>query len=78
MPRNLSGERSRIVISAVHRQENAAIHWHLNGQYLGRTQQNHDMEILPHPGPNTLTLIDEAGQRLVRSFRGAEEPNREH
>lgn len=78
VPRNLDGQRSRIVISAVHRQENMAIHWHLNGQYLGRTYQTHEMEILPNAGRNTLTLIDEAGQRLIRNFLAADDHNSEH
>ena len=78
VPRNLNGERSRIIISAVHRQESAAIHWHLNGHYLGKTYQSHEMEILPDSGRNTLTLIDEAGHRLTRNFKAAEANNSQH
>jgi penicillin-binding protein 1C len=40
----------------------------MDGQYLGETTEMHDMEARPGPGLHTLTLVDETGEELVRSF----------
>ena len=76
VPLNLDGKPSRVVVKAVHRQRNSTIHWHLNNIYLGHTTNNHQIEILPLPGNNTLTLIDEAGNRIVRNFKTADTSNK--
>ena len=68
IPRELDGSEGRIVFSAAHRNEREIIHWHLNTQYLGFTQNFHEMEARPLPGFHTLTLVDSAGNTLIRRF----------
>lgn len=68
IPRDLSGNLSRMVIRAVHRREGETVYWHLNGKYLGSTEDSHEMEILPEPGPQQISLIDSKGNSLVRKF----------
>lgn len=66
IPRTWDGELSAIVFSAAHRRPGAAVHWHLDGQYLRTTHDNHSIELQPTPGPHELLLLDDAGVRLSR------------
>jgi len=61
IPKNIRGEFERVVLQATHRQQNALLFWHLDGQYLGETRTIHQMEIVPVPGTHKLTLTDEKG-----------------
>jgi len=66
IPKNIQGERERIVLQATHRDKNAILYWHLNNQYLGETKTIHQMEITPLPGKYTLTLTDEKGEYFYK------------
>jgi penicillin-binding protein 1C len=68
IPRELDGSDGRIVFSAAHRNEMEIIFWHLDAEYLGFTQTFHEMEARPEPGFRTLTLVDSAGNTIVRRF----------
>jgi penicillin-binding protein 1C len=68
VPHELDGREGRIVFSAAHREQNSRIHWHLDGVYLGYTTGFHEMEGRPGAGFHTLTLVDEAGNTLIRRF----------
>lgn len=69
VPIDINGNRSRVVFKAVHREPETAIFWHLDEEYIGRTQVFHHMELCPGPGDHLLILIDEKGSRLERRFR---------
>jgi penicillin-binding protein 1C len=64
----MDGSEGKIVFSAAHRDEGSIIYWHLDGIYLGSTAVYHEMEARPPPGPHTLTLVDRAGNTLIRLF----------
>lgn len=68
IPLELDGSRGKTVFKAAHRDRRAAIHWHLDRDYLGTTREIHRMSLSPAPGRHKLTLVDEAGQQLVRWF----------
>ncbi|WP_026474266.1 penicillin-binding protein 1C [Alkaliflexus imshenetskii] len=68
IPTTLDGDKTRLVIRAVHRHPEATIHWHINGQYMGSTNQIHDMEYLPDTGRHLITLIDDSGNQIKRTF----------
>jgi len=68
IPLAIDGQRSRAVFTVAHRQANTTIHWHLDQQYLGSTNQFHSMELDPAPGHHRLILVDEKGNRLEREF----------
>ncbi len=46
-----------------------AVFWHLDGEYQGETRDIHQMALAPAPGPHVLTLVDENGKSVSRSFR---------
>jgi penicillin-binding protein 1C len=68
VPIELDGQEGRVVFFAAHRDDNAEIHWHLDDEYLGKTQVFHELESRPSEGSHTLTLIDNSGLSLVRRF----------
>lgn len=51
-----------------HRYAEKKVHWHLDDQYVGTTQHYHSLDLLPKPGKHLLTMVDEDGYRLTRSF----------
>jgi penicillin-binding protein 1C len=68
IPVELDGKLSSVVFQAAHRDANAKIHWHLDDQFLGTTQTFHHFSLQPSIGKHTITLVDEAGNRLQRDF----------
>lgn len=68
IPIELSGQRGRIVFEAAHRNPQTTIYWHLDDQYLGETSDIHQMALAPSPGEHRLTLVDENGEYLERTF----------
>ncbi len=68
IPADLDGEKSRLVLQAVHRRRDARLYWHLDDHYLGDTRGLHQQALLITPGEHRLTLVDDEGLRLARSF----------
>lgn len=68
VPRQLDGTMGEVIFEAVHRNPSSIIYWHLDGNYLGTTTKEHKISFLPEPGAHKLTLMDEAGEILDRTF----------
>jgi penicillin-binding protein 1C len=68
IPRELDGRRGRTVFEAVSRRRDATIYWHIDGEYLGETHTFHQQSLDMDPGEHILTLVDDAGERVVRRF----------
>jgi penicillin-binding protein 1C len=73
IPRNLDGSPSGVVFRAIHRDPGAHIFWHLDEQYIGKTEQIHKLTLRPDPGLHVLTLVDGKGETLARNFEVVEE-----
>lgn len=68
IPTDLDGQPTEVVFDAVHRDPDATLFWHLDQQYLGTTRTFHQQTVNVSPGRHLLTLVDQAGNRLQRSF----------
>ncbi|MGQ1947381.1 penicillin-binding protein 1C [Geofilum sp. OHC36d9] len=68
LPIGLDGSLQKVILKAIHRNPDAVIFWHLDGNFLGSTQSPHDMEIQPDKGRHIITLIDNTGIRTTRIF----------
>ncbi len=68
IPRQLDGQIASSVFELVHRNPNAVVYWHLDGTYLGSTKSSHHFEVNPTVGRHTLTLVDDHGETIERSF----------
>jgi penicillin-binding protein 1C len=72
IPVELSGNRGRVIFEAVHNNPDAVIYWHLDDQFIAATRNIHQVELLPSPGKHVLTLVDDAGEELIRKFQAVE------
>lgn len=68
IPKGLSGKSEKILFTAAHRRGGTSIHWHLDQEYLGTTDDLHQMEIITTEGFHTITLVAEDGETLSRRF----------
>ena len=68
IPKDLSGELSKVIFRATHRFTNTEIYWHLDDKYLGTTRAYHAMEFFTKGGYHTMTLVDSDGNELVQRF----------
>lgn len=68
-PKSLEGEAQNLIFTAIHRDRNAVLYWHIDDQYVGATTLEHKISVRPAPGRHRLTLIDEHGARQSVAFK---------
>ena len=68
IPIELDGSTGSAVFEAAHRGSNSVIFWHLDDDYIGQTVSIHKMPINAEKGWHKLTLVDEVGNVLTKSF----------
>ena len=68
VPLEADGSRGRVVFDAAHRQNGVKIFWHLDDNYVGETQDFHQLALNPPPGKHILTLVDGNGNMVHVGF----------
>jgi len=68
VPVDLDGTMSKTVFEVAHRNATITIHWHLDGVYIGSTQNMHQMGLNPNEGIHSLTLVDDEGESITQQF----------
>ena len=68
IPIELNEEKSKVVIEATHKKKNTTLFCHLDHQYIGSTKLIHQLAITPTPRKHKITLVDEEGNYIYRSF----------
>jgi penicillin-binding protein 1C len=68
VPVELDGRKGRAVFEVVHRDADAQLYWHLDDAFAGSTAAVHQLAVELPPGAHRVTVVDEAGNRLARSF----------
>lgn len=68
IPRDLDGKMGSTVFQAAHRNPQATIYWHLDGQFIGATSRSHRLTLSPGEGTHHLVLVDEQGETLEKDF----------
>ena len=63
LPINLTGEKNKVVIQAVHRNTNAVLFWFIDGNYFGKTQNYHTIGLLLKKGTHKITAEDKFGNK---------------
>lgn len=76
VPVEINGSLGRVVFEAAHRDPQTRVFWHIGDEYHGETRDIHQIAIAPPPGRHVLTLVDEAGETLRRSFTVLGKPGR--
>lgn len=68
IPIEVTGEKGTTIFSATHKNINAKLFWHLDGNYLFTTQNNHQISVNPSVGFHSLTIVDDEGNTQTRNF----------
>ncbi|WP_246113302.1 penicillin-binding protein 1C [Segetibacter aerophilus] len=69
VPMEVTGQKGRTVFKATHRNANEKLYWHLDDNYVGTTQQFHQLAVNPSKGSHTITIVDHEGETITRSFK---------
>ncbi len=68
IPRDQTGEMTRIISEVAHRNPSKKIFWHLDDKFQITTRSIHQVEILAGAGNHSLTAVDEDGNTINCSF----------
>ncbi len=68
VPLEMDGQKGKTVFTATHKNSNAKIFWSIDEAFVGTTERYHQLAVSPAPGVHLLTLTDEKGNRVSRSF----------
>jgi penicillin-binding protein 1C len=68
IPREIDGKPGSSVFELAHRNPEASVYWHLDGEYIGSTKKIHHLPLNPEEGKHVLTIVDEKGESLERHF----------
>ena len=72
IPRQLDGSIAGVTFNLAHREPSSIVYWHLDDEYVGKTQFIHQMNLKPEPGRHTVTVVDESGNTISVGFTIAE------
>lgn len=76
VPLEINGERGKTIFTAAHRRAGAKIFWSIDDEFVGTTQNFHQLGLNPSPGKHILTLVDENGVSVSREFEILEKETR--
>jgi penicillin-binding protein 1C len=68
IPRDQTGELTRVITEVAHRNPSKKIFWHLDETYIGTTRFIHQIEIFAGSGNHVLTVVDEDGNTIKCVF----------
>lgn len=68
IPRDADGKPGSSVFELAHRNKDASVFWHIDGNFIGETTGVHRIAINPSEGEHVLTLVDEEGRFLEGHF----------
>jgi len=76
VPLEINGERGKTIFTAAHRRAGAKIFWSLDDEFVGSTENFHQLGLNPSPGKHIITLVDENGVSVSRQFEILEKEDR--
>jgi penicillin-binding protein 1C len=68
IPVDIDNQKSKVIFDVAHRKTGVRIYWHLDGVYIGSTQDIHQMALSPAKGVHRLDIVDENGNTDSRNF----------
>jgi penicillin-binding protein 1C len=68
IPRDQTGESTRVITEVAHRNPSKKIFWHLDETYIGTTRFIHQIDIIAGKGNHVLTVVDEDGNIIKCGF----------
>lgn len=68
LTKDFNGRVQPVVLKAAHTQRGAKLFWYIGDRYLGETQAFHEMQVQAKTGMHYITIMDEAGNEIVRKI----------
>ena len=68
LPVDSKGEQESAIFKVAHLNPRAKLYWHINNQYLGMTEGQHQMPVKVSPGLQNLIVIDNNGHQMEQHF----------
>jgi len=65
---DMAGTPGEVIFRAAHRKSTAILYWHLDGEYIGSTQEKHNIAVKPSLGKHQLTVVDQFGEIKICKF----------
>lgn len=69
LPKEFGGGLGEVVFKLAHQQAGTAVFWYLNDEFLGTTEEFHELALTPDPGEYVLSVMDEKGNSLAQNIR---------
>jgi len=68
IPTELDGKPGRVVFEIAHQIPKSQLFWHIDDEFLGKTQNIHQLGINPQKGIHEMRVVDEQGRELKIEF----------
>ena len=68
VPTDLDGTPGKLIFELVHRQKGGSVYWNLDDEFLGVTNNIHQMALNPEQGWHLINVTDNLGNQLTRRF----------
>lgn len=68
IPIELDETKGQAVFKATHSVLDAALYWHVDDTFYGKTTDDHQLAIWLPPGRHLLTVMDQVGNKMSRTF----------
>ncbi len=68
LPKQLDGSKGQATFELAHSHPKATVYWHLDDNYLTKTEDFHKISVLPSPGKHSLTAVDNEGNTTSVTF----------
>ena len=69
IPKEQGGTLGKVVFQAAHQNPEGRVYWHLDEQFIGVTEHNHQLSLNASAGVHILTLVDNFGNEIKWSFK---------
>ncbi len=74
IPIELDGKAGRTIFRAAHHNNNAVLYWHIDNEFVCKTQNFHEIAVAPSKGKHKLTIVDDKGESIVCYFEVVHSP----
>ncbi|TGV02284.1 penicillin-binding protein 1C [Flavivirga rizhaonensis] len=68
LPKDFDGKTNDLILKIAHSKPESTLFWYIDSTFIGNTKDIHDMAIIPKQGDHTITVVDEFGNEVKRSF----------
>lgn len=68
LPKDFDGKTNDLVLKIAHSKPESTLFWYVDATFIGNTKDIHDMAIIPKQGMHVITVVDEFGNEVKRSF----------